>query len=182
MALLLEGLLPRFFPGMVKGVHFLCVKHDGKNDLEKSICRKLRAWREPGVRFVVMRDNDGGNCVDLKARLAGLCADNGRGDTLIRIVCQELESWYIGDLEALAAAFNKPRLETPGLAKRFTNPDSMLKPSIEIQQLIPEFQKRSGARAMGATLSASRNRSRSFSVFISGITAITQELEYGANL
>ena len=26
---------------------FLCVAHEGKQDLEKSIPRKLRAWREP---------------------------------------------------------------------------------------------------------------------------------------
>ena len=54
MKTLLEGLLPRIVPGM----KFLCVPHEGKLDLEKSVPKKLRAWREPGVRFVVLRDND----------------------------------------------------------------------------------------------------------------------------
>lgn len=54
MKVLLEGLLPRLFPDLA----FLCVPHDGKGDLEKSLPKKLRAWREPGVRFVVVRDND----------------------------------------------------------------------------------------------------------------------------
>ena len=44
MKVLLDGLLPRLFPGLP----FLCVPHGGKNDLEKSLPRKLRAWREPG--------------------------------------------------------------------------------------------------------------------------------------
>ena len=51
MKVLLDGLLPRLFPD----VAFLCVPHEGKQDLEKSLPRKLRAWREPGVRFVVLR-------------------------------------------------------------------------------------------------------------------------------
>jgi hypothetical protein len=68
MKVLLDGLLPRLAPGL----RFLCVPHEGKQDLEKSIPKKLRAWREPGVRFVVLRDNDGGDCRGLKDRLAAL--------------------------------------------------------------------------------------------------------------
>ncbi|GMU62432.1 MAG: hypothetical protein AMXMBFR34_41950 [Myxococcaceae bacterium] len=51
MKVLLDGLLPRIVPSL----DFLCVPHEGKQDLEKSIPRKLRAWREPGVRFVGRR-------------------------------------------------------------------------------------------------------------------------------
>ncbi len=51
---LLDALLPRLAPGM----DFLCVPHEGKNDLECSIPRKLMAWNEPGTRFVIVRDND----------------------------------------------------------------------------------------------------------------------------
>jgi hypothetical protein len=54
MKVLLDQMLPRLLPEL----SFLCVAHDGKHDLEKSVPRKLRAWREPGVRFVVIRDND----------------------------------------------------------------------------------------------------------------------------
>jgi len=70
MQVLLDGLLPRLFPGLP----FLCVPHEGKRDLELSIPRKLRAWQEPGVRFVVIRDNDGGDCLQLKGELQSLCA------------------------------------------------------------------------------------------------------------
>ena len=50
MKTLLEGLLPRLFPGMVAGEHFLCIKHEGKSDLDASIPRKLQAWRIPNDR------------------------------------------------------------------------------------------------------------------------------------
>src|SRR5205807_10542595 len=97
MKVLLEGLLPRFVPCLP----FLCVPHEGKQDLERSLPRKLRVWREPGVRFVVVHDNDGGDCRALKARLAGLCDATGCQDTLVRIACQELEAWYLGEPRAL---------------------------------------------------------------------------------
>ncbi len=62
MKVLLEGLLPRLVPDLP----FICVSHEGKQDLARSIPRKLRAWREPGVRFCVIRDNDGADCRALK--------------------------------------------------------------------------------------------------------------------
>jgi len=48
----LRGLLPRILPA---GCEFQLIPHEGKSDLEKSIPRKLRAWLEPEVRFVVVR-------------------------------------------------------------------------------------------------------------------------------
>jgi hypothetical protein len=107
MKVLIEGLLPRPFPGL----SFLCVSHEGKQDLDKSIPRKLRAWREPGVRFCVVRDNDNADCHALKTRLLDLCEQGGRTDTVVRIVCQELEAWYFGTPSALASAFEKRGFE-----------------------------------------------------------------------
>ena len=88
MKTLLDGLLPRLVPCL----DFLCVSHEGRQDLERSVPRKLRAWRTPGVRFVVLRDNDGGDCRVLKRRLSDLCLQGRRPDTLVRIACQELEA------------------------------------------------------------------------------------------
>ena len=88
MQALLDGLLPRLFPDLP----FQCVPHDGKGDLEKSILRKMRGWREPGVRFIVVRDNDREDCLRLKDHLCGLCANHPEEDWLVRIACQELEA------------------------------------------------------------------------------------------
>ena len=110
MRALLDGLLPRLFPGLP----FQCVPHEGKTDLERSIPRKFRGWREPGVRFAVVRDNDGRDCRALKDDLRGLCRAGHRDDTLIRIVCQELEAWYLGEPDALADAFGREALRNIG--------------------------------------------------------------------
>lgn len=165
MKVLLDGLLPRPFPELP----FLCVPHEGKQDLEKSVPRKLRAWRVPGVRFVVLRDNDGGDCHALKERLAALCQEGRREDALVRIACQELEAWYFGDPNALAEAFEDDRLRRVGGKARYRDPDAVQRPSAEIERLVPEFQKVSGARRMASRLSREGNSSRSFQVLIGGI-------------
>jgi hypothetical protein len=158
MKVLLDGLLPRLFPGLP----FFCVPHEGKQDLEKSVPRKLRAWREPGVRFVVVRDNDGGDCKRLKERLVGLCEEGRRKDSLVRIACQELEAWYFGEPEALAEAFEDPRLAAVREKAPYREPDAIQCPSAELAKVAPSFQKISGARRMSARLTAHRNRSPSF--------------------
>lgn len=177
MKSLLEGLLPRWFPGWQAGQHFLCVPHQGKSDLDTSVPRKLRAWQFPGDRFVVVRDNDNAECQALKRRLLQLCADNGRPDSLVRLVCQELEAWYLGDLQATAQAFDAPKLDSPAHRKKFNDPDSWQKPSVELTRLAPAFQKGSGARRMGQFLrDSTHNRSTSYRHFEAGVRRVAQEL------
>nr|WP_261313145.1 DUF4276 family protein [Burkholderia dolosa] len=178
MKALLDDLIPRLFPGLRVQEHFQCVPHEGKTDLDRSIPRKLKAWREPGVHFVVVRDNDSTDCVALKERIRQCCCEAGRPETLIRLVCQELESWYIGDLVALEAAFPDCRVDTPALRKKFLEPDSWQKPSVELKRLIPTFQKLSCARLMASTLRGEGNRSRSFQVFLDGLRRIVGEMGY----
>lgn len=173
---LLDGLLPRLVPGWRTPQHFQCVPHEGKSDLEKSIPRKLKAWLEPGVRFVVVRDNDNADCAALKQRLVGVCAEAGRPDTLVRLVCQELESWYLADLAALAAAFPGQKIDTPAHRKRFADPDSRPKPSQDVALVAKGFQKRSGARAVAPRLDPSSSRSASFRAFCSGVLRIAAEI------
>lgn len=171
MKVVLEGVLPRMFPDMT----FLCIPHDGKSDLERSIPRKLKAWGEPGVQFVVIRDKDQADCVETKRNLARMCADAGRPDTLVRIVCEELEAWYLGDPDALADAFGDEKLRGIGRRARFRDPDSVRQPSRAVGELAPEFQKINGARRMARFLSRERNASRSFQVLMSGLDRILAE-------
>ncbi len=169
MKVFLDALLPRLFPAL----SFLCVPHEGKQDLEKSIPRKLRAWREPGVRFVVLRDNDGSDCQALKTKLSVLCKEAGQPDALVRIACQELEAWYLGEPDALADAFGSETLRSIGAKAIYREPDAVSQPSAELEKLVPEFQKISGARRMAAHLSKERNTSRSFQALLGAIERAT---------
>jgi hypothetical protein len=155
-------------------LQFLCVPHEGKRDLLQSIPRKLQAWQEPGTRFVVIIDNDNRNCEELKTEILASCRRSGRDDALIRIACQELEAWYLGDPEALAAAFEEPKLLKRLRRAKFRDPDALQRPSGELARLVPAFQKVSGARAVAAHIDRARNRSTSFQVFAAGIDQIAK--------
>ena len=168
MEALLQGLLPRLFPGL----RFLCVPHEGKDDLDSSIRRTLRDWRTPGDRFVVVRDNDGADCIAVKDTLQQFCRDGRREDTLIRIVCQELEAWYLGDPDAMAVAFGDQSLRNISSRPRFRNPDAISRPSTQVERLVSGYRKIAGARRMANHLSRENNRSHSFGVFLSGIERV----------
>ena len=165
MRTLLEGLLPRIFPSL----SFHCVPHNGKDDLDGNIPNIMRDWRTPGDRFVIVRDNDNGDCYALKERLQQRCRQGRREDTLIRIVCQELEAWYLGDPSALATAFSDERLRRIGNRALYRNPDTRTKPSDDIKRLVRGFQKIDGARRMAHHMTRESNRSHSFAVFLKGV-------------
>lgn len=173
MADLLNVLLYRLFPGMA----FRCIPHEGKRDLEKSVVRKLRAWREPGVRFVVMRDQDAADCRAVKGRLKKLCERGGHPDALVRLVCRELEAWYLGDLESLVGAYpgSARKLRKELSKSRFRNPDRVVGPAKVLDDLIPEFHKRPGAKAMGRLLTR-ENSSNSYQVFLDGVERLHREI------
>lgn len=165
MQTLLDGLLPRIFPSL----SFLCIPHEGKSDLEKSIPRKLRGWNVPGDTFIVVRDQDAGDCREVKAGLVQLCANAGRPGTVVRIACRELEAWYFGEPEAVAEAYGDAAFPSKVQGARFRVPDEIVGPSKALSELVPDFQKVSGARRMAEHLTRERNRSRSFQVFLESV-------------
>jgi hypothetical protein len=150
---LLRGLLPRVMPGGYENLNWVLVPHSGKSDLEASIPRKIRAWREPGVRFFIIRDQDAGECVKTKRQLWELARDAGRPDTMVRIACRELEGWYFGDLAALAEVYETPSLAKLGGRSSFRVPDAVVNPSGQLENYIPDFGKIDAARRMGLRLS-----------------------------
>ncbi|WP_425059916.1 DUF4276 family protein [Sporomusa carbonis] len=154
----------------------------GKRIWTGSIATKLRAWREPGVRFIIVRDNDNAVCPAIKDRIYQACCDAGRPDTVVRLACQELESWYIGDLSALAKAYGVNGVDTPGNRKRYANPDGWQKPSVEVQRLIPAFQKLDGARRIAPHLLPGNNASHSFRIFLAGISRVAAEMGYDGGI
>ena len=175
MQVLLDKLLPRLFPELL----FQCVPHEGRTDLERSIPHKLKGWREPGVRFAVVRDNDGGDCHARKKALRERCQSSHRDDVLIRIVCQEMEAWYLGEPDALADAFCDEALRNLRRKAKFRDSDAVQRPHEELERLVPEFQKVSGARRMAQYLTRERNRSPSFKMFVTGVETVAADLATG---
>jgi hypothetical protein len=170
---MLEGFLPRVVPPAVP-VHL--VPHEGKADLERSIPRKLRGWRTPGARFIVLRDKDSADCRRVKRKLSLLCTTAGCPDALVRIVCHDLEAWFLGDLTAVEAAFDRSDLVGLERRKAYRDPDKLANAAQELKRLVPRYQKLSGARSIGPHLDPARNRSRSFRVFVDGLQRVVAAL------
>ena len=165
----LKVILPKVIPD---NVLYTIIHHEGKQDLEKSIPKKLRAFQQPETRFVVLIDQDSNDCLLLKNRLLELCQEGGRDNCLVRIVCHELESWFLGDLEAVGQAYNVNNLARRQREAKFRQPDRLSNPAQVLKLLVPQYQKISGARAVSKHMKLSENGSHSFSVFLKGLQKV----------
>ena len=174
---MLEGLLPKILPPDMTPRY---IPFDGKSDLEKQLIKKVRGYRNQGAQFIVVRDQDSHpDCKAVKAKLVRLCQEAGKPEALVRIVCRELESFYLADLAAVEKG-----LELSGLAKRqgerkFRSPDFLGSPSRELATLTKgRYQKISGSRAIGPWLDPDNIRSDSFRNLVTGIRRIGQGTHY----
>ena len=162
----------------------------GKNDLIKKLPSKLQSMSAKvadGYRFVVMVDRDNDDCIVLKHKLeqialeAGLNtksnkAPDGSFAVVNRIVIEELESWFMGDPNAVesaypginSATFNQPRYKIPDAIKGGT---------CEVLERIIRragyfragIAKIDAARKISKFMNPLDNRSASFQSFIEGI-------------
>jgi len=156
--------------------HITCrfIPHEGKKDLEKSIPRKLRGWKTPGAQFVVVRDKNAGNCKAVKRKLVKLCTHSHRPNTLVRIVCHHLESWFLGDLAAVEKAFTLSGVAKRQEQKEYCDPDKLANAEQELRRLAPRYQKVGGSRLIAPHLRIDADKSHSFNVFVSGIRRVVQ--------
>lgn len=172
----MEAFLDEFLPKILPAdIEFQTISHNGKSDLKNSIPRKLRGW-SGNVKFVVLCDKDSNDCINLKKELLDLCNEGRRPDTLVRIVCTELESWFLGDLEAVGNAFENGKLKRLQNKEKFREPDHLANPKQELKRLVKKtYQQISGARNIAQYMNPeSENLSYSFKVFVSGIKKITE--------
>lgn len=166
----LEGVLPRILP---REVEYHLIPHEGIGDLERSIPNKLRNWRGPDVRFVVVRDQERHpDCKVIKAKLVETCKVAGRPDTLVRIVCRALEAWYLADLRAVEQGFGATGLAAHQLREAYRSPDDTITPQEILKRVVPSYQKLTGARAIGPHLDLENTRSPSFRAFVDGVRRI----------
>jgi hypothetical protein len=170
---MLMGLLPRLLPG---NINVRYIVFEGKSDLEGQMVRRLRGYRSSGARFVILRDQDSGNCKEVKASLVEKCQQAGRS-ALVRIACHELESWYLADLAAVGKGLDIPNLAQKQTKAKYRRPDSLANACQELEKLTQGcYQTVSGSRAIGPHLDIDSRRSGSFAVFVDGIGEIAAQL------
>ena len=143
---------------------------EGKQDLDRQLERKLRGYLNPQASFIVLRDQDRGDCRKVKRDLVARCERAGRPDTIVRIACRELEAFYLGDLRAVELGLRVRGLCSKQTQTKFRDPDRLQSPSLELQKLTgKQYQKVAGSRAIAPHLNLERPRSRSFRHLIQAI-------------
>jgi len=169
---MLKGLLPKLLPANVTPQY---VVFEGKQDLEKRLTMRLKAWQHPNAKFIVMRDQDNGNCVTIKQNLVQQCTASGKPETLVRIACHELETFYLGDLNAVELAIGPSKIGNLQNKAKYRDPDRLANPSEELKKLAPDYQKVSGSRAIGPLLDINNNQSNSFNALVNGVRRLLGE-------
>lgn len=145
---------------------------EGKQDLEKQIERKLSGWRRPNSVFLVLRDQDSGDCYSIKKELSVKIESAQKQDyTLIRIACRELESFYLGDLQAVEQGLGLTGLSPKQKNKRLRTPDTLNNAKEELRKITnKQYQPIAGSRSIAPYLNLDgKNLSHSFNVLLSGI-------------
>lgn len=148
------------------------ITFSGKQDLERQLVKKIRFWCDPGSRFIILRDKDSGDCGVIKQRLLALAQESGKADDcLVRIACHELESFFLGDLAAVAQGLHMPAVANMQDKQKFRTPDALANAAEELNKLTKgKYSKLAGSRAIGPHLKLDgSNRSHSFGVLLEAI-------------
>jgi len=186
----LHNLVPRIVgPDVSYAIH----SHQGKQDLLTKLPSRLRAyrtWIPDDWYIVVLVDADSDDCRILKERLeheassACLVTKSAvlagtRFQVLNRIIVEEMESWFFGDVLALRAAYPRVSLSL-GAKAQYRDPDTIRGGTWEA--LERELQRHgyfegglpkvAVARDVSAHMDPDRNRSRSFQVFREGLLVL----------
>ena len=190
LELALTQLLPKILPSNVTyNIH----AYGGKEDFFKKVPNRLKGYQPslpPDWKIVVLIDEDRENCRELKEKLeimaisAGLipkssCQKDKSFQVLNRIVVEELEAWFFGDVEAIRQAYPKV---SPHLAKQkgYRDPDAIKGGTSEALERVLKkagyhqggLQKKKASSDISQYMNPKSNRSKSFKVFYQGLLEI----------
>ncbi len=177
--------------------HVSCIFHafEGKDDMLEELPKHLKGhqWITEDWRIFVLIDEDRQNCHELKATLeraayeAGFvtksnAAPNESFQVVNRLAIEELEAWFFGDVEAIHAAYPRIPINLQSKAK-YRNPDTIRGGTYEtLERLLirknyykERLSKVTVARNIAPHMEPSRNRSKSFQVFLDGLKACVGE-------
>ena len=175
-----------------------CTFHvsQGKHDLLKNLPTLLKGFNPPisdNRRIMVLIDEDREDCFQLKAQLEAIAREAGfvtkssasrEGDFQVvnRLAIEELEAWFFGDTQALRIAYPRVSRNLQYQAK-YRDPDAITGGTYEaLERLLRRLNyhrerlpKIALAQNIAPHIEPSRNRSKSFQVFVDGLKACVGE-------
>ncbi len=187
MEIVLENIVPKII-GTSSNITFQIHDFRGRDRLLGKLQDRMRGYAaimkdQHDLRVVVLIDEDREDCQKLKAKLEAVATDVGlmtrsksagsRFKVLNRIVVEELEAWFFGDLTAIREAY--PYISPDLLKKKaYRDPDAIPGGTWEsLERELCRGRKKLGkgaiARAISPYMQPERNCSKSFQVFRDGL-------------
>ena len=160
----------------------------GKSDLLKKLPDRLKgykAWIPDDYLIVVLIDRDDQDCIELKQQLEDISSNAGFTtktknnecfQVLNRIIIEELESWFFGDIDAIVKAY--PGVKSSlAQQEKYRDSDAIQGGTWEALERILKkaryhqggLDKSKAARDIAQWMKPEANRSKSFQVFYKGL-------------
>jgi hypothetical protein len=169
----LDEVIPKVLP---ENVYFTVYPHQGKQDLEKAIRSTIPTIsKTEGARIIICRDQDSALCREVKQKIIELVNGNIFCHFKVRIVCKELESWFLGDLDAVSNAYPRFNPDSISGKAKLRNVDEIVNPAQYLLKSIPELvhkehlPKIENARKIAPFLTIEGNYSKSFIQMIEAV-------------
>jgi hypothetical protein len=186
----LTQLLPKILPSNVtSNIH----AYRGKPDISEKVPNRLkgyRAWLPPDWKIVILIDEERENCLKIKKQLediaisAGLitqssCQKDKSFQVLNRIVVEELEAWFFGDVEANCQGYPKVSANLVN-QQPYRDPDAIKGGTAEALERVLQkagyhqggLEKKKASSEISQYMNPELNRSKSFQVFYQGLLEI----------
>lgn len=171
-----EGLLKKILP---ESIQYKIYPHQGKQDLEKALKTTIPTISKiPNSKILITVDQNSKECTQVKKEIERIVAKNCYSQYLIRIICRELECWYLGDLDACTKVYPKFCFQKYQSKKKFRNVDLISNAPKILIKIIPELKGRKYlpkvdiAKRISPYLNIKSNRSISFNNFITGLNKL----------
>ena len=150
--------------------------HQGKQDLRKALPKVIPSLsKQPNVAIFIITDQDNKDCKTLKQEIMQDFESNCHCLFAVCIACQELEAWFLGDMQALDKAFLKFKPTKYINKKMFRDVDSIAKPSKELKTIVSEttVSKVKNAKQIAPHMNMNNNTSASFQYFVDKLKAFS---------
>ncbi len=192
LTITLEHILKKI---LSKSITFKIHDFRGKYQLLKKLPYRLQGykqWIPDDWKIVILIDEDREDCLGLKKKLENIAQQVGfitktsqkQGQdfqVLNRIIIEELEAWFFGDINALCQAYPKisPNL---GNKKAYREPDKIQGGTWEaLERVLKQagynqggLEKYKAASNIAPYLNPQANKSQSFQVFYQGLLTMIQ--------
>lgn len=162
------------------------IKHyRGKEDLISSLEKTIPTLSKRVDFIIIVIDQDKQDCLQLKEKLKSKMS-KCQCKYKIRIACYELESWFLGDMNAITQCSSRFKKDFFQNKQKYHQVDGIIKPSKVIEEIIPDWKEKYDSKPKFAKEMARHvcltsnnnqaqdeiNRSHSFHIFLKTLHVI----------